>query len=118
MTALANGNPPTPSSGERDAATQQLLRAAVLHARIVHGIALPRHHAEHDRLKRKLAKRFLPTIDALITAGVISIEVDLSSQEIPDLNQHESVVAEAETASRNDGGIWITGRYDGGSIRT
>jgi hypothetical protein len=118
MTALANGNPPTPSSGERDAVTQQLLRAADLHARIVRGIALPRHHAEHDRLKQRLARHFFPTVEALIRAGIISIRVDLSDEEIPDLLQHESVTAEAETASRRDDGIWIAGRYDGGSIRT
>ena len=70
--------------------------------------------AEYRELQSELVPVFLPVILSLSSAGLLSVGVNIESED--DIQQYATVDGQAHTVFEN-GNIWISAECEGGSLK-
>lgn len=70
-------------------------------------------HAEYRMFLPSMVDEFLPLIDKLIAAGLLTAQVDLAGREASKYSAIEGV----PTRALDNGTIWLTCQFSGGTLR-
>ena len=74
------------------------------------------HFVEFRELQAELVRAFPATIDRLIDAGLLAVDIDVSDVPLSEIKQHESITGEPYQSYEN-GSIWLAFHYDGGTLK-
>jgi hypothetical protein len=71
--------------------------------------------AEHGALRADLARTFIPLIEQLAEAGLLTLNINI--EDIDDIQRFSTLFGEPTVVFEN-GNIWIDGKHSGGMLRT